>query len=116
MPTSGLMNGQSTSRAGTGVTPASGYAKLIFHSGSESLAIGIERINAIVLGGGIDDVVHAFARDLDSRQIERLRVDGPVHRKRTSLPNCFTLTLAGVRMLSLRFAPVRALSYCEVVS
>ena len=35
-PTSGVMNGQSTSRAGTGVTPASGCAKRTLHNGRKS--------------------------------------------------------------------------------
>jgi hypothetical protein len=41
---------------------------------------------------------------------------GPSTGKEKALPNCFALTLVGVGTVSLRFAPVRALSYCEVVT
>src|SRR5215470_4668284 len=41
---------------------------------------------------------------------------GPSTLKAPTLPNCLALTFCGVRVLSFKVAPVRKLSYCEVVT
>src|SRR5215467_1143496 len=41
---------------------------------------------------------------------------GPSTLKAPILPNCLALTFCGLRVLSFKVAPVRKLSYCEVVT
>jgi len=47
--------------------------------------VGVEGIDAVVLGGDVEDVVGAFAGDGDMRDVERLGVDVAVHLQREPL-------------------------------
>ena len=57
--------------------------RLTCQSGTETIeAIRVEGIHAVVLGGNIHHIVHAFAGDDDTRDIQRLSVDVAVDRTR----------------------------------
>ena len=44
--------------------------KLTFHRGCRAQAVGVPSIDAVMLGFGIDHIVHALSRDTDIGHIE----------------------------------------------
>src|SRR5690348_5136154 len=54
-------------------------------------AVRVEGVNAIVLGGDEQNVMHAFAGNLDRREEERLRVYRAIHLERADLAKLFNV-------------------------
>ena len=78
MPMIGCMSPQGWKELGTAVAPAG--SRLVFHSGAPAAGrVGVEGVDAVVLGGREDNVVRPPA-DGEVRQVQRLRVDLPVDR------------------------------------
>ena len=61
--------------------PRSLSRKLTFQSGGSFGTIGVEGVDAVVLGGDVDDVVRALAGNFNGRDEERLGIDGAVDTK-----------------------------------
>ena len=77
---------------------------------------GIERVDGVVLGRDVDDGVRAFRWNVHRREIEHLGIHVAVHGDDVDLANVTVFTVRGVSCVSVGYAPVRALSYCAVVT
>ena len=84
IPISGVIELQlSTSETVAGRSPAAALARLTCQRGdafTSGAGIGVESVDGVMRGGDEDYIVDALARDCDRREVERLRVDLPVHR------------------------------------
>jgi hypothetical protein len=74
--------------------------------------VGIKRVDAIVLGGDVDDIARAEARDVDTRCHERLRVHVPIHAAREQ---SFEDVGTDIGWCENRFVGVRARAQVVVV-
>jgi hypothetical protein len=73
MPISGEMKGQSASRAGTVVKPS--LRELASHRGVSRIAVCVEGIDAVVLGGDKEYIVASFPWNLHAAEEEQLSID-----------------------------------------
>ena len=95
--------------AGGGIGEADLPKRRSVHSGA---GIGVESVDGIMCGGDEDYVVDALARDRDRGQVERLRVDLPVHRMGEELAE---LDWRDIRRRQDRFLKILSGS-CEIVA
>lgn len=72
--------------------------------------IGVEGVDAVVLGGGAEYVVRTLSGDVDVGYVQRLWNTASSTLNAPSLPKCSGVTFCGVRTFSETVAAVRALS------
>jgi hypothetical protein len=79
--------------------------------------IRVERIDAVVLRGYEEHIMFPFSRYLDRRHEQWLRAyTAPSTLSAPGFPNCPAFTFCGVKVFSFSVAPVRMMSYCDVVT
>jgi len=114
IPTSGAMNGQAVSLAGTAVAPF--FRKLTCHKGAEGFPYASKAYTLSCSVATKTTSCLPFPGISTPARKSGCAYTSPSTFMVKSFPNCCGLTLRGVSVASFRSAPVRALSYCEVVT
>ena len=116
MPTSGLNKRALHMSSDRGIVPARFVEKADLPERRVAGTIGVEGVDAVVLGGDVETSCVPLPGNFDAGHEEWLRVDRAVDFECAEFAELFGIDVLRSEDLLVEIRAVRALSYCEVVT